>query len=271
MDLTGATLNAVLNNMTVGYHTSIPTSAGSGTGELTFEAGTISATTVIVGGGGSTGRGIGTINMNGGSLTAGNITLGAGNANTSGTFKLAGGTLSAGSIVQGVAGSTAAFNWTDGRLHVGQFGSSALPLDLLQQGGTLAPGNSIGTTDIFGDYTQLEAGVLEIEIAGPANHDFVMVHGDASLYGTVHVLMDGYEAQLRESFDVLQTTGDLTLGSLGIIGDLPNPTFGWWQAASVLGPGGEGAFLRLTVVPEPTSALLALLAIAALLGRRRRR
>ncbi|MDY0171173.1 MAG: hypothetical protein RBS80_31830 [Thermoguttaceae bacterium] len=101
-----------------------------------------------------------------------------------------------------------------------------------------------------------------------------MVHRDASLYGTVHVLMDGYEAQLRESFDVLQTTGDLTLGSLGsidITGDLPNSTFGWWAAAAVPGPGGEGAFLRLTVVPEPASALLALLAIAALLGRRPRR
>ncbi|MDY0171172.1 MAG: hypothetical protein RBS80_31825, partial [Thermoguttaceae bacterium] len=113
MDLTGGTLNAVLNNMTVGYHTSIPTSAGSGTGELTFEAGTISATTVVVGGGGSTGRGIGTINMNGGSFTADSITLGTGNANTSGTFNLAGGTLSAGSIVQGTAGSTANFHWTD--------------------------------------------------------------------------------------------------------------------------------------------------------------
>lgn len=277
MDLTGGTLNADLNSMIVGYHTSIPTTAGSGTGVLTFEAGTISANTVVVGGGGSgsvstkDGRGLGTVNMNGGSLTAGDITLGAGSSNTSGTFNLAGGTLTAASIVQGFAGSTANFHWTDGTLHVGQFGSPALPLDLLQQGGTLAPGNSIGTTEIFGNYTQLAAGALEIEIAGLTNHDFVMVHGNTSLDGTVHVLMDGFEAQLRDSFDVLQTTGDLTLGDLGFTGDMPNPTFGWWSATTVPGPGGQGAFLRLTAVPEPASAVLALLAIAALLGRRRRR
>ena len=37
--------------------------------------------------------------------------------------------------------------------------------DLLQQGGTLAPGNSPGLTTITGDYT-LAGGVLELELAG---------------------------------------------------------------------------------------------------------
>ena len=230
MDLTGSTFNAELDNLIVGYHYRPSVSneivRGSGTGVLTFDAGAVSANSVVVGSGHAShdGRGYGTINMNGGFWTADAITLGAGNANTRGTFNLAGGTLDAGSIGQGVSGSTVAFNFTGGTLHVDQFGSSSLPLNLLQQGGTLAPGHSVGTTALFGDYTQEELGTLEIEIAGLGDHDLVTVDGNASLDGTLDVvLLGGYTAELGDYFDVLTTTGDLTLGTLAVAGDPPQP------------------------------------------------
>ncbi len=275
MDLAGSTFNAELDNLIVGYHyrpsVSNETVRGSGTGVLTFDAGAVSANSVVVGSGHAShdGRGYGTINMNGGFWTADAITLGAGNANTRGTFNLAGGTLDAGSIGQGVSGSTVAFNFTGGTLHVDQFGSSSLPLNLLQQGGTLAPGHSVGTTAIFGDYTQEELGTLEIEIAGLGDHDLVTVDGNALLDGALDVvLLDGYTAELGDYFDVLTTTGDLTLGTLAVAGDPPNPTFGWWEAAVVDGAGGLA--LRLSAAPEPGTMLLVLLGLVFLLGHRRR-
>ncbi|MDZ7615976.1 MAG: PEP-CTERM sorting domain-containing protein, partial [Patescibacteria group bacterium] len=271
MDLAGSTFNAVLNNLIVGYHTRLSNGGGSGTGVLTFDAGEISANSMVIGSGSTTydGKGVGTINMNGGSLTAGGITLGAGNSNTRGTFNLAGGTLSAGSIVRGVAGSTNAFNFTGGTLHVDQFGSAALPFDLVQQGGTLAPGRSIGTTAIYGNYTQAAAGTLEIEIAGLASFDLVAVSGDALLSGSLNVLLlDSYTAALGDYFDILTTTGDLTVEFASITGDTPNPVFGWWETSVI--EGVDGFTLRLSAVPEPGSAMLVLLGIAILMGRRRR-
>ncbi len=270
MDITGSAFYAILDNLAVGYHDRMSNSNGSGTGVLAFDAGTISANTVVLGDGAADGRGWGTVNMNGGSLTAGGITLGAGNANTSGTFNLADGTLSAGSIVRGVAGSTAAFNFTGGTLHVDQFGSAALPFDLVQQGGTLAPGRSIGTTEVFGDYTQSTSGTLEIEIAGLTSYDLVNVNGNASLNGTLNVLLlDPYLSELGDYFDILTTTGNLTVDIAAITGDPPNPVFGWWKTSVI--EEMNGFTLRLSAVPEPTSALLALLGLVTLLGCVRRR
>lgn len=164
---------------------------------------------------------------------------------------------------------TAAFHFAGGRLaDVGTFGSA-----LLQNDGTLAPGDSVGTTTIQGDYTQA-GGTLEIELQDLGIHDYVLVQGDASLEGYLDVrLLGGFTAALGDSFDVLQTTGDLALNLADIVGDPPNPVFGWWEAAGVPNVGNSGFTLRLTAVPEPTAALVALLGIASLLGflRPRRR
>ncbi len=185
------------------------------------------------------------------------------------TYSLQGGVLDlAGSNVVFGPG-TAAFHFTGGRLaDVGTFGAA-----LSQNGGTLAPGGSVGATTIQGGYTQA-GGTLEIELQDLGVHDFVMVHGDASLEGYLDVrLLGGFTAQLGDYFDVLQTTGDLTLDLAGIVGDPPNPVFGWWDVAGVPNSGNNGFTLRLMAVPEPTTALLGLLGVAGLLGflRPRRR
>ena len=52
-------------------------------------------------------------------------------------------------------------------------------------GGNLAPGNSIGTIIIAGDYTQAANGTLTIEINGDGTSDKVTVTGDAFLDGTL--------------------------------------------------------------------------------------
>lgn len=283
LNLNGGTFNATLDNLIVGYRVyrgeyDVTTNAA-----MSFDAGTVTANSVTLGWGtqptsndGTMGIGIGTLNMRGGALTTGAIQLGVGTTKSEGTLSLTGGTLAAGSITKGVG--TAAFNWTDGTLHVGTFGSEDQRLDLVQDGGTLAPGNSPGMTTVHGHYA-MNAGAIEIEINGydqgdqglvgdahdGIGYDFVKVHGDATLAGSLNVLLlDGFLPDLGTHFDVLQTTGALDIEGLTLSHNWPGSGFGWWNVSSI--PSGDGFLLRLSAVPEPTGALLALLALTGLLG-----
>lgn len=255
VDLSGGTFNATLGEVVVGLH---DRGSGGGRGTLTMDAGTVTADTIVLGWAGADG-------------TSSNP------GNTHGTWNHLGGSLAAGLIRKGHAGSNAVFNFQDGALHADQFGTAAVPFDLDQDGGTLAPGSSIGTTTIYGNYNQAAAGTLEIEIAGTGtggtDYDFVMVEGDASLAGYLDaVLLGGFLPDMGDYFDVLHsTTGVLDIADLTPPAGQPNPGFGWWEIATVPGPAGDGLTLRLSAVPEPGTWLLLLAAgVCGLLVRRRR-
>jgi T5SS/PEP-CTERM-associated repeat protein len=109
-----------------------------------------------------------------------------------------GGTITADTI-QHMSGGT--FNFTGGTLHVETFHGN-----LINAGGTLAPGNSPGTTTVFGNYTQ-SVGKLEIEI-GAAEYDSLVVNGDASFGGVLEVLLTGgYSPEVGATFNILDWTG----------------------------------------------------------------
>ncbi|MDZ7618400.1 MAG: hypothetical protein U1E05_15450, partial [Patescibacteria group bacterium] len=206
----------------------------------------------------------GTVNV------AGAIRL-AENAGT-GVYRLQGGTLNANAVLRGTGGS---FEFTGGILHARTFGSVLQPFTLSQTGGTLAPGNSIGTSSLFGDYQQAAAGTLEIEIGGVGlagtDYDLLEVAGNATLAGQLDVvLLHGFQAALGDYFDVLTTTGTIDITGLDLVGHLPNSLFGWWEAAVRDGANG-GAVLRLTAVPEPSGAVLVLSALVGLFAAMRRR
>jgi len=178
--------------------------------------------------------------------------------------------LNGGNIV--FTGAAAAqFSFTGGTLlNVGTFGST-----LNQNGGTLAPGASPGTTNVTGDY-HLNAGDLEIEINALLNqgqdpgYDFVDVSGYADLDSFLKVvLLGGYLPNEQDIFDVLTAT-DITLGPNFVL----SPPAGLQGAfAAHVIPGGNGEILRLKFVPEPITMLLAAAGLAGLGGylRRRRR
>lgn len=126
---------------------------------------------------------------------------------STGSYRLSNGTLdvSSGQIVYGDGDGQ--FDFVGGKLHVGTvFG------DLSNQGGTLAPGNSAGRTDILGAYTQSNDASLEIEIGGTtqgSTYDFVDIYsGTAALAGNLLLsLIDGFQPGPSDVFEILRTAG----------------------------------------------------------------
>ena len=74
----------------------------------------------------------------------------------------------------------------------GVLSADTIGFDLENNGGTIAPGTSIGTTAVLGNLN-LNAGVLAIELASPTSADLVTVTGTFNLGGDLNVsLLEGF-------------------------------------------------------------------------------
>jgi len=107
-----------------------------------------------------------------------------------------GATLDAGAIQHTDGGG---FDFLGGTLAVDTFTG-----DLHQQGGTLAPGNSPGSTAITGNYT-ITAGTAAIELDGTtpgSGHDQITVTGSAAIAGTLDLSL-GFASSFGDTFDIL--------------------------------------------------------------------
>ena len=178
MDLTGVTFGAYLGEVFIGERTG--GGSGIGTGVLTIGSdpnNDVDAESITLGI--SVGRG--TLNFHGGSLSADSIQRGTG---------------------------VAAFNWLGGTLSVEAFGSPAREFDLNNLGfGTLAPGDSPGATDVFGDYRQGGAATYQVDIGGTTpvvQHDLLNVSVLAELDGMLDArLFDGFAPGGGDSFTIV--------------------------------------------------------------------
>ena len=169
--------------------------------------------TVVTNGGTYTLQDAAVLSLRGGAAGSGN----PGNAGqievSQSDFIMNGGIVYAGTIIE-TAGD---FDFNGGTLSVAQFSGT-----LDQDGGTLAPGDSPGLTNISGDYN-LNAGVVEIELFGDGgvagtDHDQVSVVGTATLGGELLVDIDsGFTPQSADAFIVL-TAGTL-VGTFANVGD----------------------------------------------------
>jgi pectate lyase len=133
-------------------------------------------------------------------LSDGMTIIGDNNAATA-ILNLSGGRLTTKILDKGDGGT---FNFTGGVLSAQTVG-----FDLVNNGGTIAPGESPGMTHVEGDLT-LNSGVLEIEIGGTelGQFDQLVVDGQTSLGGTLKVLPidlgDGsWVPQLNDSFPIV--------------------------------------------------------------------
>jgi pectate lyase len=123
------------------------------------------------------------------------VVIGADDGATA-SLTLSGGELSASLLSKGAGGS---MSFTGGALH-----ADGIDFDLVNDGGTLAPGNSTGSTLIDGDYDQLAGSTLEIEITSLADFDLVGVTGEADLAGVINVILDpSFTLGEDDTFDIL--------------------------------------------------------------------
>ncbi|MEX2171045.1 MAG: PEP-CTERM sorting domain-containing protein [Pirellulales bacterium] len=157
----------------------------------------------------------------GGTLGSG-VTLTAGyeldvhqslNVADDGAVLLGGGTLRAGTINHTAGG---ALSFSSGTLDVETFNGN-----LTQLGGTLAPGNSLGVTQVTGNYA-LDGGTIAIELAGLVQgdeFDFVEVLGNFDIAnGALDVsLIDDFVLGAGQQFEIIAVGGTQT----GVFSDLP--------------------------------------------------
>uniref|UniRef100_Q11KT9 Outer membrane autotransporter barrel domain n=2 Tax=Phyllobacteriaceae TaxID=69277 RepID=Q11KT9_CHESB len=173
----------------------------AGTGTLLVDAGTILTSTGAVSGAGVfTKSGAGTLTLNGDSSAF------------TGTTSVAGGTLAVNGSLCGV------INVRDG----GRLQGTGTVCDTNNfAGGTVAPGNSIGTLTVAGDYAG-DGGTLEIEAvlgddASPT--DRLVVTGDTSGTSEVRVInLDGAGAQTVEGIRIIDV-GGASNGTFSLDGD----------------------------------------------------
>ena len=131
-------------------------------------------------------------------------------ASATAALNLSGGVLSTPVLSRGPGGS---FNFIGGMLH-----ADVVTFDLENQGGTLAPGHSIGQARVMGELS-LNSGTLEIELASAAASDKLLIDGAAQLGGTLDVrLLDGFAPSSGDLFEILHADagifGEFALTSL---------------------------------------------------------
>jgi fibronectin-binding autotransporter adhesin len=124
---------------------------------------------------------------------AGRLEFASGYTQAAGTTRLNGGNVAAGG----------AFNIAGGNLvGVGTVFAN------VSNAGIVAPGASPGSLTVSGNYTQMSAGALNIEIGGPATgtqHDALVVTGMASLAGKLNLsLVNGYVPADGAAFEVVR-------------------------------------------------------------------
>ncbi len=207
--IAGSTVSGTTGNLTVETgaavttdNLSIATSGGDATATITINGAGSTLTQTgasLLTLGSNNGTGTARINVqNGGTLTTGTGTT---RVFATGRVSLSGGALNATTIEHTSGGL---FSFTGGTLSVETFDG-----DLTNQGGTLSPGASPGSTTIIGDYIQQTGAALEIEIGGDlqgTEFDFVNVTGMANIDGDLQLaLINGFTPDATDEFIILSS------------------------------------------------------------------
>jgi hypothetical protein len=188
----------------------------------------------------------GTLNITAGRLeVAAQVIIGA-EPVAAAALNLSGGELSVPTLTKDPRGS---FNFTGGTLH-----ADMVDFTLVNNGGTISPGHSIGQTHVAGDLT-LNSGSLAIELASASLADTLVVDGSVALGGSLNVsLLNGFEPIHGETWQIIAAGG--------FTGDFNSITAGY----SVQKQGNS--LLLVFGVPEPTGlVLVGTTLLAAVAGR----
>jgi len=186
---------------------------------------------------------------------SGNLDLGPSFIQTGGQTSLLGGNISATDV--STTGTAPTFirynmNYTGGILD----GIGQVNANVINSGGKIKPGQSPGTIEIVGNYTQTAGGALDMEIAGTVpgtQFDRLVVGGSAQLAGALNLFrLDGFVPLVGTSFELIETAAGLS----GAFGTINGSAVG---AGKVLTPSyGESIFAVGTTLDAalPTVSVL---------------
>ena len=155
-------------------------------------------------------------------LTGGSTRVAAGTTLESGPLTIEGGTLQDdGTIGESTYGGTttlATTTLTGGVLS----GTGTVAGDLVNNGGTVAPGDAPGRLTVDGNYTQGPAGTLAIGLAGAgpgSEPDQLLVKGHARLAGTLSLADEaGFSPVAGEAFNVISSPNALEGAFTAVMG-----------------------------------------------------
>jgi len=136
------------------------------------------------------------LNITGGWLDVDEAVLVGAHPSAQGTLSLSGGVLSTPYLRGGNADDT--FSFTGGVLH-----ADTIEIDVVNNGGTIAPGNSIGQTYVAGSL-QLAAGSLQIELASPTAADTLLAEDLVMLGGNLSIsTLGGFTPTEGDSWQII--------------------------------------------------------------------
>ena len=218
---------------------------------------------LYVGGTETTAGGTGTLNI----LNEGLVSVGGTlKVWDDGIVNLASGTLDVGTLDLTAATATDDFNMTGGFLIADTIIGS-----IVQDGGTLAPGESPGLTSIDGDYL-MNAGSIEFELGGllrGLEYDVLDVTGMSLLTGTMDInLISGFDPFLGDSFVLIDSVGGYGGTPLFDFNDASLASGLSWNSSTFL---TDGRISVVSSVPEPGSLTVLGWAAAGIFVRRHRR
>lgn len=207
--LTLAAANTYAGGTTIAGGTLIGSANSFGTGPLTDNAALVidqrtdaAFANAINGTGSFTKTGAGSLNLTGASALSGATTVASGRLAVNGSL--------ANSAVTVANGATLGGNGTVGRT-------------VIQSGGTIGPGNSIGTLNVNGSFAQAAGSVYQVELnPNSTSSDLIRVNGAATIapgaaLDVVKYVPGNYSA--ASSYTVLSATGGVT-GTYALTGDI---------------------------------------------------